>query len=114
MASITAGCAAAALSEKNRMTAGPQAHRRSHGNPKVIVSRVRTREFLKVGDEQQYDVAAIMGGLYGDGIIGLKGAFTPQWADAMHEDIMTLFEEARAVTSGALPRGPQRGSVGGP
>ena len=24
----------------------------------------------------QYDIATIMGGLYGDGIIGLKGAFT--------------------------------------
>jgi hypothetical protein len=57
---------------------------------------------------QDYDVAAIMGGLYGDGIIGLKGAFTTEWADAMHEDIMTLFEEARAVPGGALPRGPQR------
>jgi ectoine hydroxylase-related dioxygenase (phytanoyl-CoA dioxygenase family) len=58
--------------------------------------------------QQDYDVAAIMGGLYGDGIIGLKGAFTPEWADAMHEDIMTLFEEAQAVEGGALPRGPQR------
>jgi hypothetical protein len=57
---------------------------------------------------QDYDVAAIMGGLYGDGIIGLKGAFTPEWADAMHEDIMTLFEEAQAVDGGSLPRGPQR------
>jgi ectoine hydroxylase-related dioxygenase (phytanoyl-CoA dioxygenase family) len=57
---------------------------------------------------QDYDVAAIMGGLYGDGIIGLKGAFTPEWADAMHEDIMTLFEEAHAVDGGSLPRGPQR------
>jgi hypothetical protein len=57
---------------------------------------------------QDYDVAGIMGGLYGDGIIGLKGAFTPEWADAMHEDIMTLFEEAKAVPGGALPRGPQR------
>ena len=58
--------------------------------------------------QQDYDVAAIMGGLYGDGIIGLKGAFTPAWADAMHEDIMTLFAEAQAVDRGALPRGPQR------
>ena len=57
---------------------------------------------------QDYDVAAIMGGLYGDGIIALKGAFTPEWADAMNEDIMTLFEEAKAVPGGALPRGPHR------
>ena len=31
----------------------------------------------------QYDAAAIMGGLYGDGIIGLKAAFTPALADNM-------------------------------
>ena len=57
---------------------------------------------------QEHDAAAIMGGLYGDGIIGLKGAFSPDWADAMHENILALFEEARAVPGGALPRGPQR------
>ena len=58
--------------------------------------------------QDQYDTAAIMGGLYGDGIIGLKGAFSPLWADRMYADIMALFEEARAIEGGALPRGPQR------
>ena len=57
---------------------------------------------------QQYDAAAIMGGLYGDGIIGLKGAFSPDWADALNRNIMDLFEEAKAIRGGALPRGPQR------
>src|SRR5687767_5243325 len=104
MASITAGCAAAALSEKNRIASGSQADRRSHGKPKVISSMARVRE-ARVA--QDYDVAAIMGGLYGDGIIALQGAFSPEWADAMYEDIMTLFEEAKAVPGGALPRGPQ-------
>ena len=56
----------------------------------------------------QYDPAAIMGGLYGDGIIGLKEAFAPEWADRMYGEIMTLFEEAKAVPGGALPRGPER------
>lgn len=56
----------------------------------------------------QYDAAAIMGGLYGDGIIGLKGAFSTQFADTLYEDMMTLFEEARQIEGGALPRGPQR------
>ncbi len=59
-------------------------------------------------EQHDHDVAAIMGGLYGDGIIGLKGAFSPQWADCMYGEIMTLFEEARSVPGGALPRGPQR------
>jgi hypothetical protein len=56
----------------------------------------------------EYDVAAIMGGLYGDGIIGLKGAFSPEFADTLYNDIMSLFEEARQISGGALPRGPQR------
>jgi len=55
-----------------------------------------------------YEAAEIMGGLYGDGIIGLKGAFSTDFADRMREDIETLYEEARQVPGGALPRGPER------
>ena len=61
-----------------------------------------------MGEEQDYDVAAIMGGLYGDGIIALKGAFSPEWADGVRRDIERLFEEARSIPHGALPRGPNR------
>jgi hypothetical protein len=63
---------------------------------------------VRVDEEQGYDAAEIMGGLYGEGIIGLKGAFSPEWADRMREDIEVLFEEAQAVPGGSLPRGPQR------
>ncbi|HEY0132080.1 MAG TPA: phytanoyl-CoA dioxygenase family protein, partial [Allosphingosinicella sp.] len=59
-------------------------------------------------EEQVYDTASIMGGLYGDGIIALKGAFPRPWAERMREDIVSLFEEAQKVPGGALPRGPQR------
>lgn len=59
-------------------------------------------------DGQEFDTAAILGGIYGDGIIGLKAAFTPAFADALRHDIMALYEEARAVAGGALPRGPER------
>jgi hypothetical protein len=59
-------------------------------------------------EHEHYDVGAIMGGLYGDGIIGLKGAFSRPWVERMREDIATLFEEAQKVPGGALPRGPQR------
>ena len=59
-------------------------------------------------DEQAYDAGAIMGGLYGDGIIALKGAFPRPWVERMRADVMTLFEEARKVPDGALPRGPER------
>jgi hypothetical protein len=55
-----------------------------------------------------YEPAAIMGGLYGDGIIGLKGAFSSAFADRLREDIELLYKEARQVSGGALPRGPQR------
>ena len=57
---------------------------------------------------QQYDVATIMGGLYGDGIIGLKGAFERSWAQKMDEEIMTLYEEALKRPGGAVGRGPKR------
>ena len=55
-----------------------------------------------------YDLAAIMGGLYGDGIIALKHAFSTAFADTLHEDMMQLLEEARQVPGGVLPRGPHR------
>lgn len=56
----------------------------------------------------EYDTAAIMGGLYGDGIVALKGAFASDWADCLNRDILALFDEARMVPGGALPRGPER------
>jgi hypothetical protein len=55
-----------------------------------------------------WEAADIMGGLYGEGFIALKGAFAPEFADRMREDIEQLFDEARRVAGGALPRGPQR------
>jgi len=61
-----------------------------------------------IQEQQSYDTAQIMGGLYGDGIIGLKGAFSRQWVEQMREDIERLFAEARQVPGGALPRGPER------
>ena len=55
-----------------------------------------------------YDVAAIMGGLYGDGIIGLKGAFDRDWVQAMREEVDALFRAALARPGGAVGRGPNR------
>ena len=56
----------------------------------------------------QYDVAGIMGGLYGDGIIGLKGAFEREWVRELGEDIEVLFHDALARPGGAVGRGPKR------
>jgi hypothetical protein len=58
--------------------------------------------------ESAYDTGAIMGGLYGDGIIACKGALTKEWVARLKEDIETLFAEARARPGGALERGPCR------
>lgn len=55
-----------------------------------------------------YDVARIMGGLYGDGIIALKGAFSPQWVQQLDEDIRELYREALKRPGGAVGRGPKR------
>jgi hypothetical protein len=55
-----------------------------------------------------FDIADIMRGLYGDGIIGLKQAFTREWVQCLREDIDRLFAEALQRPGGALPRGPDR------
>jgi hypothetical protein len=52
--------------------------------------------------------AAITGGIYGDGFIACKGAFTSEWVRQMGDDIAVLFQEALARPGGALPRGPNR------
>jgi hypothetical protein len=60
------------------------------------------------GAATQYDVASIMGGLYGDGIIGLKSAFPREWAQALREDIEDLFEEGLHRPGALVGRGPRR------
>jgi hypothetical protein len=55
-----------------------------------------------------FDTAAIMGGLYGDGIIGKKGAFERAWVQRLREDVDLLLQEALAQPHGALGRGPNR------
>lgn len=58
--------------------------------------------------EQVYDVAQIMGGLYGDGIIGFKNAFSSGWVQQLHEDIVAAYEDALKRPGGAVGRGPKR------
>jgi ectoine hydroxylase-related dioxygenase (phytanoyl-CoA dioxygenase family) len=55
-----------------------------------------------------FDVATIMGALYGDGITALKSAFGVAFIEELREDIETLFEEALRQPGGAVGRGPQR------
>lgn len=61
--------------------------------------------------EQQvepFDVATIMGSLYGDGILGLKGAFERDWVARLGEDLEALYKDALARPGGAVGRGPKR------
>lgn len=62
----------------------------------------------RVGTGGDWEPADILGGLYGNGIIGLQGAFGADFADKMRDDIEILFDEARRIPHGALPRGPHR------
>jgi hypothetical protein len=55
-----------------------------------------------------YSIDSIMGGLYGEGIIACKGAFSREWVAALHEDILKLYEEALQRPGGAVGRGPKR------
>jgi len=52
--------------------------------------------------------AELVAGLYTDGIIARKGAFSREWAAAMHEDILAAFDEAIGREGGAVGRGPKR------
>lgn len=57
---------------------------------------------------QQFDIAAIMGTLYGNGIIGHKEAFTRAWTQELGEDVAVLFQDALQRPGGAVGRGPKR------
>lgn len=56
----------------------------------------------------RYDVAEIMGGLYGDGFISLKGAFSREWVQQLDEDVRIAYEDALKRPGGAVGRGPKR------
>jgi hypothetical protein len=58
--------------------------------------------------QPEYDVARIMGALYGDGFLGKKEAFSRQWVQQLHEDVLRLYEEALRRPGGAVGRGPKR------
>ena len=55
-----------------------------------------------------YDLASHLATLHEDGIVGLKGAFARDWAEAMREDMMTAFWSAIQRPGGAVGRGPRR------
>jgi hypothetical protein len=62
----------------------------------------------KVMQAQQYDIAEIMGGLYGAGFIGIKAAFEREWVQQVREEMDTLYVAALQRPGGAVGRGPKR------
>lgn len=54
------------------------------------------------------DTASLIDALYGDGIVGCKGAFSREWVQALGDDVAAAFEEARGRDGGAVGRGPNR------
>jgi hypothetical protein len=61
-----------------------------------------------ISAKHEFDTAEIMGGLYGDGFIGYKNAFSRDWVEQLHEDVVRLYEDALQRAGGAVGRGPKR------
>jgi len=59
-------------------------------------------------EAQQFDTAEIMGGLYGEGIIGRKGVFDRDFIGALGEEILQLYADGLKRPNGAVGRGPKR------
>ena len=54
------------------------------------------------------DTDPILRDLYNEGITAQKGAFTVEWVEQLHEDVLAAFDEARSRPHGAIGRGPNR------
>ncbi|WP_218672914.1 phytanoyl-CoA dioxygenase family protein [Halobacillus massiliensis] len=59
-------------------------------------------------EAKKYDIGEIQGALYGPGIMGLKGAFSREFAAKLGEEINELYAEALQREGGAVGRGPKR------
>ncbi|WP_043361377.1 phytanoyl-CoA dioxygenase family protein [Belnapia sp. F-4-1] len=69
-----------------------------------------TIQSQQLADEsfRTHDIAGHVDSLYRDGITGLQGAFSRDWAERMREDMMTAFWAAIQRPGGAVGRGPRR------
>jgi Phytanoyl-CoA dioxygenase (PhyH) len=74
----------------------------------MLEEKIKDSTQIKDSAQAAYDVAHIMGGLYGDGFIALKGAFSREWVQQLDEDLRVLYEEALKRPGGAVGRGPKR------
>ena len=72
-----------------------------------------TRPVASVGQPtsdlvSEAEIAEAVRALHTDGIVGRKAAFSREWVQALDEDIMAAFAEARGRPHGAVGRGPNR------
>src|SRR5215211_688345 len=74
----------------------------------VLSDENRINTPVKAIEATTFDIAQIMGGLYGDGFIGLKNAFSREWVEQLHKHVLTLYEDALKRPGGAVGRGPKR------
>ena len=63
---------------------------------------------IQPAQKTNYDIAGIMGGLYGPGIIGLKNAFSREWVKQLNSDILSLYDKALKRPGGTVGRGTKR------
>jgi hypothetical protein len=75
-----------------------------HQAPQTERSRFNTMQ----AQHAQYDIAAIMGALYGDGITALKGAFPREWVARVDQEVKALYRDALSRPGGAVGRGRHR------
>ncbi len=54
------------------------------------------------------DIAAAVKALYTDGVVASKAVFSRSWVQALGEDVLSAFDEARGRQHGAVGRGPNR------
>jgi hypothetical protein len=74
----------------------------------TTISNNKSENIVSQVAPKKYDVAEIMGGLYGAGFIGLKGAFSREFIQQMHGEILVLYSDALKRPDGAVGRGPKR------
>ncbi len=74
----------------------------------MTLTQTRQTDELPLPPDADDETVAIVRGLYTDGIIARKGAFSREWAAQLRADIETAFTEARSRENGAVGRGPNR------
>jgi hypothetical protein len=58
--------------------------------------------------QSAFEIADIMRGIYGDGFIAQKGAFSREWIQQLYDDVWVAYEDALQRPGGAVGRGPKR------